>query len=657
MAHSGDINSLGGFTIPRPENSDDVDGQPHRGARAVEPSHDAVAEQSSDEPEPQQNDASSTIIDAKSNGTDADSAQSTVPAPSTHHQQGSDLWFFDNVSLTQQASLSLNLSDNLASVSGSIGGSDFYTGSLESDFTAADTVVETSFEFVSSFEADLSSSTVVVFNQAPTANSVATSGAEDAASIAVTLTGGDVDGTIASFTLSNLPANGSLYKDAGLTTVATTGASYAASGSSLTLYFVPDANYYGVTNFNFTATDTDGLDDSTTATATITVTSVNDAPTTNAAAGGGAEDVASIAITLNGGDIDGTVTSFSLSSLPADGILYTDAGLTTVAATGTDYAATGGSLTLYFAPVSNYFGVTTFDFAAKDDGGLVDASAATATITVTSVNDEPTTSAAVASGDQSATSIAITLTGSDIDGTVTSFSLSNLPSNGILYTDIGLTTVAATSTDYAATAESLTLYFAPNGTFNGITAFNFTAKDDVGLDDSSPATGTITITAVNGSTGNDTLNGTVAAETLNGLAGDDTIDGAAGSDTIYADLGTDTVVWDSSDAVIDGGGGDDTLRVDSGNADLTAFAGSITGIENVDLATDAGANVLTLVAQDVLDMSDTDTLTVDGDAGDSIDAGSGWTDGGVVGAYHVYTQGAATLNVDTDMSVNANILL
>ncbi len=70
----------------------------------------------------------------------------------------------------------------------------------------------------------------------------------------------------------------------------------------------------------------------------------------------------------------------------------------------------------------------------------------------------------------------------------------------------------------------------------------------------------------------------------------------------------------------------------------------------------AGANAVTLTASDVLDMSDTDILTIDGDTGDSINAGTGWTDGGVVGAYHVYTQGLATLNLDTDMTVNANIL-
>ena len=51
------------------------------------------------------------------------------------------------------------------------------------------------------------------------------------------------------------------------------------------------------------------------------------------------------------------------------------------------------------------------------------------------------------------------------------------------------------------------------------------------------------------------------------------------------------------------------------------------------------------------------TLTIDGDALDSIEAGTGWTDGGVSGGYHTYTQGTATINVDTDVTVNANILV
>ena len=89
---------------------------------------------------------------------------------------------------------------------------------------------------------------------------------------------------------------------------------------------------------------------------------------------------------------------------------------------------------------------------------------------------------------------------------------------------------------------------------------------------------------------------------------------------------------------------------------MTAFGGTIQGIDRIDLQSDAGANGVTLSAADVLSMSDGGSLTIDGDAGDSVDAGSGWTDGGIADGYHTYTQGAATLLVDTDVSVNPDIL-
>ena len=76
-----------------------------------------------------------------------------------------------------------------------------------------------------------------------------------------------------------------------------------------------------------------------------------------------------------------------------------------------------------------------------------------------------------------------------------------------------------------------------------------------------------------------------------------------------------------------------------------------------DFASDAGANILTLSAADVIDMSGTNILTVDGDSGDSVQAGTGWTDGGIAGGYHTYTQGLASLVVDTNMTVNADILV
>ena len=127
----------------------------------------------------------------------------------------------------------------------------------------------------------------------------------------------------------------------------------------------------------------------TAATATITVTPVNDPPETYNDSASGIEDAASITVSLTGSDIDGTVASFSLDGLPNDGTLYTDAALTTEAAIDTDYAATGNALDLYFVPDADWSGEATFDYAATDNDGLADATAATATITVTPGNDDP----------------------------------------------------------------------------------------------------------------------------------------------------------------------------------------------------------------------------------------------------------------------------
>ncbi len=88
---------------------------------------------------------------------------------------------------------------------------------------------------------------------------------------------------------------------------------------------------------------------------------------------------------------------------------------------------------------------------------------------------------------------------------------------------------------------------------------------------------------------------------------------------------------------------------------------TILGIEQIDLQADTGANTLTLSAQDVLDASDTNTLTVLGDSGDSLNAGTGWTDGGLDGnGNHVFTQTVeavlVTLAVDPDITLNPDII-
>ncbi|NNE84228.1 MAG: hypothetical protein HKN28_09690 [Alphaproteobacteria bacterium] len=168
---------------------------------------------------------------------------------------------------------------------------------------------------------------------------------------------------------------------------------------------------------------------------------------------------------------------------------------------------------------------------------------------------------------------------------------------------------------------------------------------------------------INGSAGDDILNGTAGDDLIHGFAGNDTIDGGVGADRLDGGLGDDVLVWDSADAVIDGKGGTDTLRVDNGDIDLTSFGGSVSRLESIDLQSDVGANIISLTAQNVLDATDAaNILTITGDAGDSLEAGNGWTDGGVDGGGNqIYTQvvgsSTATLVVDPDITSNANILL
>ncbi|WP_421259014.1 type I secretion C-terminal target domain-containing protein, partial [Aeromonas sp. 600886] len=114
---------------------------------------------------------------------------------------------------------------------------------------------------------------------------------------------------------------------------------------------------------------------------------LNEAPETANKQANGQEDAASIAIpTLSGSDIDGNVVSFTIKSLPANGILY----LNGVAVTVDQSIAVADAGNLTFTPNANWNGNTSFNYAAVDNDGAVDASPATVTIKVDAVNDLPT---------------------------------------------------------------------------------------------------------------------------------------------------------------------------------------------------------------------------------------------------------------------------
>ena len=176
-----------------------------------------------------------------------------------------------------------------------------------------------------------------------------------------------------------------------------------------------------------------------------------------------------------------------------------------------------------------------------------------------------------------------------------------------------------------------------------------------------------------------THQGTAAGDTLTGGSGDDVfvsgdggdfVIGGGGADLMHGGAGDDVfVAADTGFGRIDGGDGFDTVRFDGAGQsfDLGGLRGDqINAIEAFDL-TGNGDNTLTLDADMVLSatrganaLTGTDhSLIIDGDAGDAVDVGEGWSNTGTVtvggDGYSVFENGdnGAQLYVDNDVAVVA----
>ncbi|WP_220741497.1 tandem-95 repeat protein, partial [Shewanella algidipiscicola] len=156
---------------------------------------------------------------------------------------------------------------------------------------------------------------------------------------------------------------------------------------------------------------------------------------------------------------------------------------------------------LTFMPDENWNGQTAFNYHSVDNDGLADATPATVTITIDAVNDAPETDDLATSGNEDTLITVPALSGSDLDGQVVSFVIDSLPANGTLMLNGEAVSIGMT----VPVADAANLTFMPDENWNGETTFDYYSVDNDGLADTTPATVTITIDAVNDAPETDNL--------------------------------------------------------------------------------------------------------------------------------------------------------
>jgi len=301
-------------------------------------------------------------------------------------------------------------------------------------------------------------------NDAPTATAQSLTLAEDS-SIAVRLSGQDVDGDTLAYSIARSPLNGTI------------------AGAPPNVTYTPNPNFAGEDSFEFLARDrtlasAPGL-------VSLTVVAANSAPVATARTVSGLED-SLIPITLSGTDADGDSLTYSVVVQPSQGALL------------------GTAPNFVYRPNEDWTGTDSIEFIVHD--GTRPSASAVLTINVTPVNDAPRANAQnVVTG--YGMPLSITLTGSDPEGSPLTYRIERPPVGGIL------------------TGKSPNLVYRAKLGYSGLDSFTVVARD--GALDSLPATIQVRISLILLASNRGTSI-PVATETTGGGAGDEAGDGMIG---------------------------------------------------------------------------------------------------------------------------------
>lgn len=300
----------------------------------------------------------------------------------------------------------------------------------------------------------------------------------------------DPDGTIISYTVTNVPSSseGKLYfNNNGTYTQAIDNQKLTVAQSS-SLKFDPADTYSGVVKFKYTATDNGNLTDNTPAVYSIPVKAIPPQVKniTNPSIYSGAGLSAINSMDASDNDTTDIITAYIIKTLPSAtmGVLYyNNGGVYEPCLIGLEINAQ--SAQLKFNPTPGYTGSAKFAYTAKDDEGLTDPTAGTFTIPIT--NKAPNASN-IRNTKIYDTSGAVTikpLVATDQDGYISSFVILSLPDakKGIL----SLQGVAVTAGQNVNPAQAGLLQFSPVLHADGDAEFEYTAIDNLGLADNGAA--------------------------------------------------------------------------------------------------------------------------------------------------------------------------
>lgn len=290
---------------------------------------------------------------------------------------------------------------------------------------------------------------ITAVNDAPTLAATQTVSTNEDTALTFDLTAGsDTEGSALTYVKLTNPASGTLT---------------CTGGTSRSCTYTPVTNYNGSVNFTYKVND--GSLDSTVSTVTINVTAVNDTPTLAATqAVSTAEDTVLNFNLTAGSDVDGDTLNYNIITTPASG---------TLSCTG------GSSRACTYTPALNFNGTTTFTYRVND--GLLNSTTSTVTITVSAVNDAPTLAATQSVTTNEDTALNFNLTaGTDTEGSTLSYVILTSPASGTLSCTGG---------------SSQACLYTPAANVNGAVTFTYKVND--GALDSTTATVTINITAVN----------------------------------------------------------------------------------------------------------------------------------------------------------------